>query len=509
MVQQAYQIILDKPVYTDASVEYTPLLYAPSFFYLSALNILIFGKSLFAVRLISIASIFLLIIVVYKLYRIIFYSFSEPVKIFALILSIGLFLACYKATLFWLDLAKVDSLFLFFIATSLYFFIYIIKKESETVVLAILFAIFSSLLFFTKQTGIFIGLSTPFVLWFFQKKKSAIIFSITFLLLTSGFMLFFNFSDTASKYFLYNIELPSTHPLKIQPDMKKEFFSSFTPSLFALVLLLVLFLIHYLKRKISSIKELYYELLDYDVVIIFIYFIIVNFLISFAGRLKLGAVANSWLYYYFVVSLFSSYIGTSILFSLPIKESKLFKNKVLQIVLILLILGQYFTLRYDSFEKINEITQNHKKNAEYTDLLCKLEQPVLFPTNPYLTNMYCGTRSSYLAQAVQDTMGHGEQFSLFFNSYKKAIENRDYKTILEHKYYPESQINAALKYTQSLIDLNQNKKDIHFYIIFQKALELQKLTQKYYTLKKDDELNIYEKQFKELNPGIHILKPNM
>ena len=102
-------VLSGQALYREPSLDFTPFIYVPGYYYVSAVVAKIVGFGLFAPRLVSVVSILgcfvLLGMWVYK----------ESKNFLAAVVAVGLFAATYGQSAFWFDLARVDSLFLLFV----------------------------------------------------------------------------------------------------------------------------------------------------------------------------------------------------------------------------------------------------------------------------------------------------------------------------------------------------------------------------------------------------------
>jgi 4-amino-4-deoxy-L-arabinose transferase-like glycosyltransferase len=154
MVDEVQQILNGKSIYVAPSMNFVPFLYPPLYFYLSALASKIFGEGLFPLRLVSfISSLFS--------FTTIFIIVHEETKNWgAAILSVGLFAATFRLTGAWMDIARVDSLFL----ALWLLFIYFIKKR-KSLAFSMLAGAFAALAYLTKQTALIACL--PIIIFLF------------------------------------------------------------------------------------------------------------------------------------------------------------------------------------------------------------------------------------------------------------------------------------------------------------------------------------------------------
>lgn len=114
-LDQLKRLLSGQKLYVAPSLDYVPFIYTPLFYWISALFGLVMGPSFAPLRLVSLlASVgcFGLIFLFVK---------KETANTWLAVMSAGLFAATYKLTEEWFDLARVDTLALFFILAAIYF----------------------------------------------------------------------------------------------------------------------------------------------------------------------------------------------------------------------------------------------------------------------------------------------------------------------------------------------------------------------------------------------------
>ena len=139
-------------LYTQPSIQFIPLLYGPVFFYVSAFSMQVLGIGFTAARLVSILSTVgcfaLLFLIVSR-------SSSNST---AGLLAAGIYAASYRFAGAWMDLAKVDSLALFFLLAGFW-----VSRR------------------FPSREGM-IGSSVLYVLAFYTKQNAVIVILVLLLL---------------------------------------------------------------------------------------------------------------------------------------------------------------------------------------------------------------------------------------------------------------------------------------------------------------------------------------
>ena len=144
------RILEGLPLYHEPSIEHLPNMYTPLFYYVSALVAAAQGTTtpeLLSLRLVSFtASLGILAII----YRVVHRETGEHLPAF---LGTCLFIATFRVTGAWLDLARVDSLYIFLMMASFYQLRF--GKGFESAAAA---GVLAGLAFLTKQAAAIIGL---------------------------------------------------------------------------------------------------------------------------------------------------------------------------------------------------------------------------------------------------------------------------------------------------------------------------------------------------------------
>ncbi len=128
------------PIYAEPSLHFIAYIYTPFYWYVSALSAAVFGNGFFALRVVSVLSSVFCLGFIYLVVR------RRNGSKFAALLSMGLFAASYKITGAWMDLARVDSLFLALLLAGVWTF-----DSSRPFSRSIISPVLFFLAFFTKQ----------------------------------------------------------------------------------------------------------------------------------------------------------------------------------------------------------------------------------------------------------------------------------------------------------------------------------------------------------------------
>jgi hypothetical protein len=139
--------VLDgKPLYTAPSVDYVPLIYPPYYYYVSALVAYFTGLGFLPARLVATLATLGCSAIIYLWLR------KENIGWKIALVGACLFLATYRLSGRWFDMARVDSLFLFLTLAGLYIFVH-----GRGMMNAFCAAALLCFAFFTKQTALMIA----------------------------------------------------------------------------------------------------------------------------------------------------------------------------------------------------------------------------------------------------------------------------------------------------------------------------------------------------------------
>ncbi len=112
MADHAARVLAGQPLYVEPSVDFTPFIYTPLVHWIGAASMALLGEGLPALRAVSIAATVLLLVLIVGVVR------RETGHRDAGLVAAGLFAATWELTGAWIDLARVDALFLLLLAAS-------------------------------------------------------------------------------------------------------------------------------------------------------------------------------------------------------------------------------------------------------------------------------------------------------------------------------------------------------------------------------------------------------
>lgn len=228
LLDQALRIFQGKQLFVAPSIEMVNWQYQPFYYYAAAGAMHLFGATYLAGRSVSFASISISSVLIFFMVR------NETKSLWYAFLGSSLLFAAYGLTGYWYEIARVDSLMLVFLLTSVTF---IILRRSITFI--ILSSFFLALAFFTKQQAFFYA--APLILWLFlSDKRNAVIYSIFLAVFVAAGIFLFSF-DSGSWYLYYIFRIPQSMGSSFRWDMIALVFPSYLFTQYAAGTLLILF----------------------------------------------------------------------------------------------------------------------------------------------------------------------------------------------------------------------------------------------------------------------------
>ncbi|HEY4381287.1 MAG TPA: hypothetical protein VGN01_13130 [Acidobacteriaceae bacterium] len=149
-VTSVWRILRGEPLYTPPTLDFVPYLYAPLYFYLAAAIGKVIGAGYASLRLVSILGTLGSFGVIYALVH------GETRSRLAGLAGAGLFAACYQPLDGWLDMGRVDSLFVFLFLLAIY------CTRRAPILIAVLVWLVA---FQTKQTILPVAVLVMFAEW--------------------------------------------------------------------------------------------------------------------------------------------------------------------------------------------------------------------------------------------------------------------------------------------------------------------------------------------------------
>jgi hypothetical protein len=202
-VEAARRIMSGQPLYAAPSLQYVPLIYTPLYFLLSGALMVVFGPGLVAPRLLSFICAIGCFVTIFLLVRL------ETGQAFIGLISAGLFAALYRVTGAWLDLARVDTLFVFLMLVAIY-----AARRFPGMRGAGISATAVLLAYATKQPALLLAAGL-LVYYLLADRRAAVVFGLVSLIGGAAFHLFWSISSEGWFQF-YTLEIPRKHA--VSPD---------------------------------------------------------------------------------------------------------------------------------------------------------------------------------------------------------------------------------------------------------------------------------------------------
>ena len=161
-------ILSGRPLYVEPSLEFTPFIYTPLYFYVAAAVSKVLGVGFLPLRLVSFVASLGCLWLIGRFVR------RETGSWTWGIVAAGLFAATYRLSGAWLDIARVDTLFLFLVLGS----IHLLRFRRGPLDGGGWAA--DGLAFLTKQTALFIALPLALYPLLFGRGWARIAFAVAF-----------------------------------------------------------------------------------------------------------------------------------------------------------------------------------------------------------------------------------------------------------------------------------------------------------------------------------------
>jgi hypothetical protein len=193
------RVVSGHSLYVEPSLDFVPFIYTPFYYYVAAFTAKILGLGLPQLRLVSFLSSLGCLVLIFAIIR------RKTGRWAPGVLAVGLFAGASPLGGAWLDIARVDSLFLLLLL-SVFYIVYFKVSRTAYALAGMLFC----LGFFTKQATVFAYLPLA-ILSVVMGGRTALVFILTSLITTTLGFLIIN-SATDGWFAFYTVALPSSHP---------------------------------------------------------------------------------------------------------------------------------------------------------------------------------------------------------------------------------------------------------------------------------------------------------
>lgn len=439
MVDECRQILAGNAIYRTPGLNYVPFIYPPGYFVLSSLSMSLLGVGFLAPRLISflasMGSIFLLFLIVRRGNR----AYAGG------IISAGLFAATYGVTGAWMDVARVDSFFLFWITLGIFTATGSPAKKGTSVITAIIFLA----AFFTKQVALAPAAAVG-IYYLIKDRQLFFLYAVTILIvLGAGTLLLDYYSHGWYKYYVFL--LSSRHV--IQLNQIRDFLLKDIIRLFPFAAGLSLY------AWVIIIKDWCYTK-NAPPSLLYLITSASLFVVSMVGRGNINSYVNTLLPLALALSLLSGWIWQQS----GVREVNNCRGRYcssgyyeshsqaaasscgsvfwVQPVLGVFIILQFLLLLYFPSQYI-PTTDDRLAGEKLIDFIKNSHGPIFLPFHGYLPEM-AGKESSAHWTAILDlllAMGEEEDdpARLWFDRFNRALEEGRYENIIldREDWFPE------------------------------------------------------------------------
>ena len=194
------RVLHGQPLYGAPAVRFTPFLYTPLYYYVSAAATWVLGVHLSTLRLVSIAASLVAFAALGWLVWI------ETRNRWAAVCAVGVFAATFRLSGAWLDLARVDTLFVALLLVGL-----VVVRQTRTWRVAVLAGLVLAASFFAKQSALLPALAVLPFLWH-RDRRLAVVYGATFGGTVGAVILAFD-RATGGWFSQYTLRLAGQHAL--------------------------------------------------------------------------------------------------------------------------------------------------------------------------------------------------------------------------------------------------------------------------------------------------------
>lgn len=388
-----------KPLYIEPSFEFTPYIYTPLYFWISAFFAKMFGANFVVMRAVSLVSTLACAAILYGLAR------SGGCKKLQSALAAFLFLALFKVSGAWYDLARVDMLFLAFMFGS-----FLTCRRAENWPGYIATALLAFLAFATKQSAL-AGAGAVLVILIARDWRKGLVASALFAALTGLFCLALILTSDGW-FWYYAFTLPSENPTNA-PNWRAIIYWEFYVSLrIGAVLVLV--------EMIVSLRDR----ANRRVALEFLVFFLAMTVTAWVTRFHRGGYANALIPFYAMMGLMMVLGWSRVGSSTDAGNGRL----VLRCAAHLILIFQFTALTYSPAHQI-PTKADQRAGEEWLKRIRESEGDVLLVYAGYLARM-AGKESPSPGLAYHVFIGPPEDKLDYLKKIAEGIRSRKYETVI-------------------------------------------------------------------------------
>ena len=427
VVDQVQRIVHGGSIYVAPGINFVPFLYPPLYFYLSAAASLIFGGGFFPLRLVSFVASLVTFASIFLIVR------ATTKNGWAALLALGLFASTFRVTGAWLDIARVDSLFL----ALWLLFVYMVISKEKSLFHAILAGGLAALAFLTKQTALILCL--PILAYFVWRNwKYALSLIVTFALIVGITTLIFNLAS-GGWYTYYVFDLLSQQTEWIP----SAFISFWTTDLLSHLPLAILFAAFFLIGRPDQNRQ---TLLQW-------FLILLGALAgAFLTRVKLGGYDNV---------LLPAYAAIAILFGLGLHEllkitdqfQSDYKTRA-KVLIHLACLSQLVILFYNPYAQL-PTNADRKAGNQLVQLIAGVKGDVFLVDHGYISTL-AGKKTYAQHSAIWDILRGNQQTP------GRTLLEEDLTNAIRHQAFDMIILDSDWNYCCKEIDKYYSKTGVVF-----------------------------------------------
>ena len=408
MVDQVQRLVHGQSMYVAPSINYVPYLYPPLYFCFSALASLIFGSGLFPLRLVSFIASLVSFTVIFLIVS------DETRNRWVALLSTGLFAATFRVTGAWLDIARVDSLFLAFWLLFIYF-----ARCRESLGSSVLAGMFAALAYLTKQTALIACLPVLAYLFWRNWKYALSVLGVATLIIGITTLIMNQASSGWYTYYIFGLLSQQTEWLPL------EFVTFWKNDLLVHLPVAILFTLFFLFGRPKQDRLLLMQWLS----------ILVGALAgSFISRVKIGGYDNVLLLAYAVISILFG-LGLSALLRIARQMQVDFSGRMGALIQVACLI-QLVILAYNPYAQIPskaDLEAGHK----LVQILSDVKGNVFLPDHGYLPTL-AGKQTYAHEAAIWDILRGNQQTK------GKALLTEDLQNALRQQIFDEIILDSDL-----------------------------------------------------------------
>ncbi|MGM0595599.1 MAG: hypothetical protein ACQES9_01030 [Myxococcota bacterium] len=435
MLIHIQRILEGKPLFVKPGVNFIPFAYTPLYYYVTSFFSLFFGLDYQIARAVSLFSLLGSFFFAFLIFRNYYFSkqFQKNLFCFAsAVIFLGLLLSNFIFSGSWLDLARVDTLFLFLLLSSFYF-----TAEKKSISSAVISGFLISMAFWTKQTAFPYIIITGGWLLVVSRRRFAAYTAVVTTLCGLGVLLWNSYSDNWLWFYIrkihqnhsFNVHIFfKTSPLQL---LKREYllwFSGISSGAFII----------FFKKGAPFSKFIFWWLI-----------LLTSIFVSCLGMATQWAHTNALLPGIFfpplviLITLLSSleYLNLPTVFRTRLTETpasglacKLKSQISICLVLLsIMLLSIHLHEHFPAQQKLSLITpdrEDYFKAKVTLNKLRRLPSPILVPYHPWYA-VLAGSKAHFHLHALNDITASGKPYP---EDLVKALKNGKYKSIVYDRY---------------------------------------------------------------------------